>query len=154
MRLLADNKRALRRWEPRAPFAAYVSSVAAHHCIDWMRGEGKLPPRRFDPAALGHDSVVDFIEETLPAPSDTPEEALDQAQLRQTVADALQELSTDDRLVLYLRYEQDLNGVEIASALGISHVAARQRIYRALRRLENIMGGNPLTGDEEAEAAG
>lgn len=144
MRLLSDDKRALRHWQPHAPFAAYVSSIAAHHCIDWLRGEGRLPPHAEDTAALGHTSVVDFLEETMPAPSGNPEEALDQAQFRQAVADALQELSADDRLILYMRYEQESTGVEIASALGISHVAARQRIYRALRRLENTLDDSPL----------
>ncbi len=84
VRLLADDKRALRRWQPRAPFAAYVSSVAAHHCIDWMRGEGRLPPTTLDPAGLGQGAMADFIEENLPAPSDGPEAVLDQAEFRQT----------------------------------------------------------------------
>lgn len=140
VRLLADEKRALRNWRPRAPFAAYVSSIAANHCIDWLRAEGKLPPAHVDPAAIGHGSMIDLLQETLPAPAhESPEAALDSAELRRVVEEALAGLNADDRLILLLRYEQEMSGPEIASALGLSHTAARQRLFRALRRLEGAV---------------
>ena len=128
IRLLADEKRALRNWEPRPPFAAYVSSVAAHHCIDWMRAEGKLPPAQVDPAALGHGSMIELLQETHPAPIDRePERLLTQAERRAKVAEGLTELSADDRLILFLRYEQGMNGVEIDTAVNCAVSTAIQR---------------------------
>jgi RNA polymerase sigma factor (sigma-70 family) len=151
IRLLADDKRALRNWEPRAPFAAYASSVAAHHCIDWIRSEGKLPPTQVDPAALGHGSMIELLQATHPAPLDEePEQVLTQSERRTMVAEGLAELSADDRLVLFLRYEQGMNGVEVAQALGLSHGAARQRIFRALRRLEQILEDEPAVFEDVA----
>jgi RNA polymerase sigma-70 factor, ECF subfamily len=44
-------------------------------------------------------------------------------------------LSTDDRLVLVLRYYLDLSFDEVAATLRISPPAARVRTHRALRRL-------------------
>ena len=40
-------------------------------------------------------------------------------------------LNEDDREVLVLRFAFDLSGEETATALGISHAAARQRVTRA-----------------------
>ncbi len=43
----------------------------------------------------------------------------------------LASLTTDDREALVLRFVFDLSGEDTATALGISHAAARQRISRA-----------------------
>lgn len=153
VKLLADEKRALHRWQPRSPFAAYVSSIAANHCIDWMRTNNSLPPSQLDPAALGHGSMTELLQETLLAPAhETPEAQVLENVAGETVANALEQMTADDRLILLLRYEQDLSGVEIASALGISASAARQRIFRALRRLARLMDDSEACdGDDSAD---
>lgn len=48
---------------------------------------------------------------------------------------ALRRLSRDDRVVLALRYLEDLDDVEIAAVLGVSRSTVRTRAQRALDRL-------------------
>ena len=52
---------------------------------------------------------------------------------------ALRRLGHDERLVLVLRYYLDMPFEEIATTLGISPKAARNRVERAVRRLRPIV---------------
>lgn len=52
---------------------------------------------------------------------------------------ALRRLSHDERLVIVLRYYLDMPFEEIATTLGISAKAARNRVERAVRRLRPII---------------
>jgi RNA polymerase sigma-70 factor, ECF subfamily len=52
---------------------------------------------------------------------------------------ALQRLNHDERLVLVLRYYVDMPFEEIATTLGITTKAARNRVDRAVRRLRPIV---------------
>lgn len=51
---------------------------------------------------------------------------------------AMQELTVEDREVLYMAYWEDLSGQEIAAILGCTNVTARVRLLRARRRLKTI----------------
>jgi RNA polymerase sigma factor (sigma-70 family) len=52
---------------------------------------------------------------------------------------ALRRLSHDERLIVVLRYYLDMPFEEIATTLGISTKAARNRVERAVRRLRPII---------------
>jgi RNA polymerase sigma-70 factor (ECF subfamily) len=58
-------------------------------------------------------------------------------------------LPEDDRKVVRLAILHEMNGVEIAHALGIRPGAARQRLHRALGRLRVIWGEHKEKGFEE-----
>jgi RNA polymerase sigma factor (sigma-70 family) len=79
----------------------------------------------------------DVLDSVVPS-SDTqqPQTALDQKERAEVLSRAIGGLSDADRLVLKLRFADDLSGPLVAEILDISHTAARQRIFRALRRLE------------------
>lgn len=66
--------------------------------------------------------------EDMPAPSGIDEGAMD---LRLAVG----KLPTDMKLAIVLRFYLDLSFDEVARILGVSNVAARARVYRALQRL-------------------
>lgn len=135
-RLLDGNKRALRAWEPRAPFAAYLTTIAARHCLDWSRSRGRLPDIPLPPAEED-DSVTDLIERVAEAPAGAePQTRIEKRELQTVLHHALQRLCAEDRLVLYFRFEQELPGKQIAHLMGCSPGAARQRLFRALRRLQ------------------
>lgn len=138
-RLLEDKKRALRIWEPRAPFSAYVSTIAARHCINWCRKHGRLPQRQL-PSSADEEGSVGVLE-CIAAPLECaqPETHLDQSYLCHALRDCLSDLSAEDRMILRLRFDQELPGQQIAQILNVSHGAARQRIFRALRRLEQLI---------------
>lgn len=134
-KLLSNDRRALRMWEPRASFGAYLATIAARHCMDWLSRRGRLPCTR-----LSHHDGTDndsVLEEIVPADHTCdPHHRVDAWRRGEALCQAISGLSKSDRLVLYLRFDQELSGSDIAEFLGITHVAARQRLFRAVRRLE------------------
>jgi RNA polymerase sigma-70 factor (ECF subfamily) len=77
----------------------------------------------------------DVIPENLPEPlSDTPQ--LDrQLELRQ----AFQQLKTRERQLLWLAYVEGSNHKEIAAATGVRHTSVRLLLFRARRKLANLI---------------
>jgi RNA polymerase sigma-70 factor (ECF subfamily) len=59
--------------------------------------------------------------------------------LKLDVAQALKELSTDERLLITLRYGLDWSHPEIAGKLEIPEATARVRLHRAHRRLQAVL---------------
>jgi RNA polymerase sigma factor (sigma-70 family) len=60
--------------------------------------------------------------------------------LRIALLRALQDLSTQDRAVLVLRYWEDRSVEETAAALQLSSTAVRSRSHRALIRMRTLLG--------------
>jgi len=139
-RLLADRKKALRKWEPIAPFGAYLTTIAVRHCLSWLDRRSRTP-NTF--ALSAHDTDADeqaLLQGIIPGDeADQPEHILTRRERRDMVHRCLMELSDSDRLVLALRFDQEMTGPEIGRALGITPGAARQRIFKALRRLAAIL---------------
>ena len=71
------------------------------------------------------------------APVDTPDEVTVMRQEARQITEALSSLKRSDQEVLRLSIWEDLDNVQIASALGTSVDAAKQRLSRAKKRLTN-----------------
>ena len=87
----------------------------------------------------------DRLAERLRAEARVALEATPPQDRNETVLTALAALSPDDRELLLLIGWEELTPVEAARVLGISAVAARVRLHRARRRLDEELGGS--TGD-------
>jgi len=93
-----------------------------------------------------HAAVVDrhashVVSSALSDPheSSTPDTQLAEADAARALADALADVSERDRTVLTLRWRDGLTYDEIATALGISSVAARVAVSRQQRRLAPVL---------------
>lgn len=81
------------------------------------------------------------LEENIPESSDI--EADTEAKLTaEFIAEKIALLPEAYREILVLKYLNDLNDNDIASALGISPTAARKRLQRSRERLKKLMGGH------------
>lgn len=72
-----------------------------------------------------------------PAPSD-------RADARLALGPALARLEPRLREAVLLRYQQGMDALEVAAALGVSHAAARKRISRGVRALRATVADAPL----------
>jgi RNA polymerase sigma-70 factor (ECF subfamily) len=75
----------------------------------------------------------------------TPGVAVENAELRVRLQQALEHMDPLEREVLALRHFEQLDNRQAAQVLGISMGAASQRYYRALKKLKEILAG--LFGD-------
>lgn len=140
-RLLSRRKKALRDWRPTASFGAYLAAIGSRHCHTWARRNGRIE-------SVGAHSLrantshmpSNLLDQVVPgSDAPDPESSLSRKERAAVLRRAMGALSDADRLVLKLRFADDLSGPAIAEMLGVSHVAARQRIFRALRRLERVL---------------
>jgi RNA polymerase sigma-B factor len=66
------------------------------------------------------------------------DEAYEQIEYMQTIAPTMRALPERDRLVLQLRFEDDLTQSEIADRIGVSQMHVSRLIRRALKRLRTV----------------
>lgn len=117
----------LPRYDIERPFATWLLSIAAHHCIDRLRR------RRFSTFSIDEDedAPVEIPDQHAPDPETETARREQQRRLQRL----LQELEPLDRAAVVLRYWQDASEVEIAQALGLTVPAVKSRLHRARKAL-------------------
>jgi RNA polymerase sigma-70 factor, ECF subfamily len=121
-------EKALRHWrrfDPRRASArTWLCQIARTTALDWFRAEERRRRR-----------------EELAAPADRVEDAFAEG-LSPDLEAGLAALSAGEREVIALRVLLELDGDEAGRVLGISPTAVSTRLSRALRKLEEKVGGH------------
>ncbi len=122
--------RGLRQFRGEAQLSTWLYTIAARACMRMRRKRKGEPQREL--------SLEDFIptsegEFRLQIPTDglTPEEALENKQLRRTLNQAIQKLPKNYRLVLVLRDMEGLTAKEVGAVMGLNERAVKSRLHRA-----------------------
>ncbi len=129
----------LDRYDPARSFKTWVLSIASNHCIDRLR------KRR-----LTWLSLDDTLPPNIHLRSDEPEpeEATLHDERSRAVQSLLNELSTEYRAAVILRYWYDYSYAEIADILDTTESAIKSRLFRARQalagHLETQSAVNPL----------
>jgi RNA polymerase sigma-70 factor (ECF subfamily) len=120
----------LARYDRERPFATWLLSIAAHHCID------KLRRRKFTSFSIDEDEEgqVELPDRSAP----DPETEAAKKQEREHLHGLLQSLDPTDRAAIILRYWYDASEVEIARTLGLTVPAVKSRLHRARRELAGL----------------
>jgi RNA polymerase sigma factor (sigma-70 family) len=85
------------------------------------------------------DSRKEALDETMADHTPTPDQAMVQGEEYQRTIEAMKSLPEIDRTVLLLRAEEDMSYQDIASATGISVVAAKVKVFRARAKLAALL---------------
>lgn len=137
----------------RGRFATWLVVVARRLCTDYHRKRyGRLQhdgspedrsaaERRWATRRRLVDLMGEEIDPRLtPDPrSHNPELALRQRELRESLSEALDDLSSRDRLLLQLRFEEQMSAREIAESMTYS---SQFQVYRRLRSLLSRLRGD------------
>lgn len=115
----------LRSYNTQQKLSSWILAVASHYCIDRLRRQ------RIKWLSL---------DETLPLPAASrdetlPEDRLMEQETRAEIQDLMQILPAEYRLVIALRYWQDLSYQEIAQVVGATESAIKSRLHRARQML-------------------
>jgi len=113
--------RAHARFRPDGSFPAWLRAIATHVALDHLRRTRREVPFVVDPAA------------------ELPEPDHGDPAVHARIARAFTRLSPKLRAVALLAVVEEVPHREIASALGISEVAVRVRLFRAMRILRNTL---------------
>ncbi len=113
------------RYDAARPFAPWLFAVARNLALDHLR-------------RYRGESLDEGEERAEPegAVEGNPLARLAMSERGTRLAAVVASLSTLDREVIALRFEQDLALVDVAAVLGVSLTTAKARLHRALIRLE------------------
>ncbi len=114
------------RYEPRAPFATWLFTIARNLYLDHLKGA-----RRRTEVLAGSPTALAGISDTRPGPLQETEAS----EWRRRLEAALAELPEGDRAILLLSRFEGLRYAELAGILGTSEGAVKVRAHRALQAL-------------------
>jgi DNA-directed RNA polymerase specialized sigma24 family protein len=97
--------------------------------------------------------VDEGVEEWLPAGAADPERELERAELRTYLHRQIEKLPESFRLLVMLRYQQDLSYEEIADVTGMPLGSVKTGLFRAHARLKAALQAAPGSG-QHSETAG
>jgi RNA polymerase sigma factor (sigma-70 family) len=131
----------LRQWRGTGSLRGFVRSVARNQALDAYRKDRRLKEQEWpvvDDESNDLEDTAGFGEE--PDGTLSVQEAQHQFDsLRLRLQLALDRLTTSDREVIMLAYFEQLEGPEAATRLNIAHPAYRQRLRRAIERLQRVV---------------
>jgi RNA polymerase sigma-70 factor (ECF subfamily) len=131
----------LHRFDGRAAFSTWVHRIAVNCSLDLIRSR-----KRRQEIALGpppengsQEHTDDRLLLNVPASEPSPERSLQSTQIRELLANAMQELSEMERCAFTLRHHDGLGIEEISRVLGVQPNAAKHSIFRALKKLRRVL---------------
>ena len=113
-------------------WAAWLTRVAINACHDRRRAGWWTRFRR---------SSARIEEIPLVAADPSPADRVLSEEIRRHIWLAFRKLPDRQREVLVLRYVEDLSTAEVAAALALSAGSVKRHLFRAIRRLRQILGG-------------
>ena len=138
---------------PDMPFHLWLRHLAQDRIIDTHRRHRLAQRRSVDreqPIArptMTDESSVSLVAQLVDAERTPASEAI-RHELQRRLADAVGQLSDDDRDIILMRHHEALSNQEVAGLLGLTEAAASMRYLRALRRLRAVLV--PEGGDGSA----
>jgi RNA polymerase sigma-70 factor, ECF subfamily len=117
----------LGRFEARAHFATWLHRIVANCSVDLIRSRRS----RHDHASTDDLAPLDQPETELP----NPERLAASAQIQQSVATAMSELSPLERAAFTLRHYEGRSIAEIGKTLGLGTSATKHSVFRAVKKL-------------------
>jgi len=129
--------RAVERYDPTRPFAAWLFTIASRLCIDHLRR------RRLKPISL-HQRDPGSQEEKVIEIEDAgrrPDEITSDREEERRAQALIDSLPPHYRVVVMLRHQHDLSYEEIAEALHVPLGTVKARIHRARALLKSRIEG-------------
>ncbi|MCF8247240.1 MAG: RNA polymerase sigma factor [Saprospiraceae bacterium] len=117
----------LKHFKGASPFYGWLFAITYNHCISYVRKQQRQRTEDFD--AHSYDIAEDEIEQ----------ENLELKELKlEQLEQLLDELTESERLILLMRYQDDMAVKEIAEALDIGESAVKMRLKRSRDHLAEL----------------
>lgn len=134
--LLEHDGRLLRQYDARFSLTTWLGRITKCKCIDYLR---KRNIELIKSSSLPDPDGDDLMQETLPDPASSPDDAAASAEMIENVQKALAKLSPRDQIVLKLAYYEGKSYKEIASVLRVAVNSVGSLICRAEAKLAEAL---------------
>jgi RNA polymerase sigma-70 factor (ECF subfamily) len=128
---------ALPRSQAERPFRPWLFQIAVNLCRDWAR-RNKNRALLFTEIEAGPEEEFS-PEEVIADDEPSPIEHLETKELDTALRHAVGDLSEQDRLMLTLRYDEELSYAEIGEWLKLPSATVGTHLFRAKRRLRQAL---------------
>ncbi len=115
-------------------YGSWLHSIANHKCTDLYRREKRTA--RFD---TEEDQQLAFDEAGLNEPMELPEDYASNKDTARALKRMIDELKPDMRSAVILYYYDNMSISEVASSLGMSDNAAKQKLFQARKKLKSMI---------------
>lgn len=116
----------LRKFSNRSKFSTWLYSITYNFCLNYIR--------RKRPSQHSHVNI-----EGLGDVHDNDDNELRQMQVEK-LEKALEQVPVDDKMILFMKFQDDMSITEISNALDIGESATKMRIKRAKARVIQVYG--------------
>lgn len=108
-------------------FSSWLYKIAHNNVLKWYRDHNKL-------------QLTDLVEgETIPDQSINHAKDLERKESRQEVQRVLAQLDPEEREIIQLKFFEEVSNIEIAEILGLSPNHIGVKIFRALKRVKQLL---------------
>lgn len=126
--------RSLKKFDQSKSFKIWLFAIAKNTAIDFFKKKKTILFSDFE-----NEEGENILENNLVDPSPLPQEILEKADMAKMVNEALDKLSVQYRMVMFLRYNDHFNFREIADVLNEPLYTVKSRHRRALIKLKEIL---------------
>jgi len=128
--------RNLGKFEQRSVFSTWLYRIAMNCALD-MKKKAK---RTLHTLIIAEEPEPESGEVQVESPSASQDRLLYSDRVKKEVLQAMEELSEVERSAFTLRHFEGLSIEEIADVLGIQQNAAKNRIFRAVKKMREALG--------------
>ena len=129
--------RQLGKFDERASFGTWLYRIATNCSLDVMRSRKRRAKQEAGPEA--ELSEMDDPVLSLPSGDPTPERLAMSGQVRECVAEAMNELSASERTAFVLRHFEGMRIEDVSRVLGCQPGAAKHSVFRAVQKLRRTL---------------
>jgi len=126
--------RNIKKFDSSRSFKTWIFSIAKNSCIDNLRKKKSIPFSRFE-----NEKGENILMERIADPRPLIDEILKRADMSKTLNLAMERLTPDFRMVLFLRYNDHFTFKEISESLGEPINTVKSRHRRALIQLKKLL---------------
>jgi RNA polymerase sigma-70 factor (ECF subfamily) len=123
----------LKRYDNSKSFKAWIFAIAKNTAFDYLKKKKTIPFSAFEDED-GNSQLDNISDEAI-----LPDELLSQAEAQDNLEELLKKIPDHYRIILLMRYKDDLSLNEIAEVLGKSYNTIKSQHQRALEALKRII---------------
>jgi RNA polymerase sigma-70 factor (ECF subfamily) len=126
--------RQLHKFDERASFGTWLYRIASNCALDLVRSRNRRGLQEPIHDSEGQDPLL-----SLASAAPTPDRLALSGEVRERVAEAMNELSAAERMAFVLRHYEGMGIEEVSGVLGCQPGAAKHSIFRAVQKLRRAL---------------
>ena len=127
----------LNQFQKDSRFRTWLTRIVINLCLDQLRKQNRERAESIEEL----NEEMGGVERQMPMVISNPGARLERKELRQSIDEALEELSYEQRTVLMLREFEQMDYKEIAKTMGSSIGTVMSRLHYARRKMANLLAG-------------